>query len=504
MSNNYVGSSRKIPTNPSNPGGWSNSRPGSHSSYNSNKPKWYFSDYCEVKISSKNADIYYKGYKPKEHVEQLLPAHKQMVSDCLLSGIIGIAVGEGIKRTWPFCKVILKVIAKNLSKTKKSEEKQEDANTKELGTVATMEDILSDTSIEMTEDMPLLGEIITAGDTIMLYSSDGVGKSLGSMQICIDLANGWKSTLLPNAEDYPIPSKHQVFSYDLENKKKDLKKRYKDAGMTVPQNLHIIKMVFKTVSDFLADVEKRVIECSTDVIVNVDNICSQFGSLSKSESWNLKQGLNTIKDKFLKEKGHLLTVILVNHSVKSHNGESNQQYAGSADLARHCDLRVFLSPTRFGNQIIMMDVEKNRNHENDDMVYILHRVKKPYLHFEYIGKAWKHDVRPNRNTKSGDIIIYEPSDYFDFTTLRLPPSLNLRFSDANDQQEEGEEFIETEEPKISDKDRFIQQRREGVARLFSTGITDQEIADKLTVELGKSVSKDDVRNDRKKLKLKKQ
>lgn len=462
--------------------------------------KWANPNHSKVKIKGgKNPEIEIEG----ENVGQIISAIAYPVLKVSFylaaGGAIGWYGGQFI-----FTKVIPHFY-KKISTTTKSGEKEDGDTSKvekkqepKIVPSVTMEEIFADDSIMMTQEIFLLGEIFTAGDTMMIYSGDGVGKSQGSMQIFIDLANGWETTLLPDKEKMPIAPKHEIYIYDIENKKRDLKKKYQEAGIVKPGNLHIIKYIFNSVEEYLKDVEMRVMETNLDVIIGIDNIKSQFGQLTQYESRALIQGLNEIKERLLIQNRNL-SVILITHSQKSDHGNPKQDFAGTAILGQHSEVRMFLSLSILGNNIIMMEVEKNRNHEPKEKVYLLKRVKHPYLHLEYIGKAWKHEVLPTKKLKPRVVNIYEPSRTFDFNTLELPNEISLKFHETGNSVE----FNSMEETVLSEKERFIQKRREGVKRLFQEGKTDKETAILLTQHLEMEVKVDDVRNDRRFLGLSK-
>lgn len=107
MNNLYNGSSRKIPTSPSNPGGWSNSRPGSNNSY---KSRWNNPDYCELRIKGWNSEVCYKGPNPKKHLEDALPTQRSTAREAFWYGLFTFGFSMLVKKYMPYGKAFLKLL----------------------------------------------------------------------------------------------------------------------------------------------------------------------------------------------------------------------------------------------------------------------------------------------------------------------------------------------------------------------------------------------------------
>lgn len=73
------------------------------------------------------------------------------------------------------------------------------------------------------DDLQLCGKLLCKGDTLVIYSSDGEGKSTLAMDMCIGIANGSKTHLLSEQEVPSAPRPQRVYYFDAELSDDDIK-----------------------------------------------------------------------------------------------------------------------------------------------------------------------------------------------------------------------------------------------------------------------------------------
>ena len=230
--------------------------------------------------------------------------------------------------------------------------------------------------------MRLVGDLVFKGDSIIIFSSDGEGKSTLAMNFCIDIASGSATSILPKKEISNSPLAQTVYYYDAELDDADIQMRYGKYGYTFPDSLRRIPGIFNSVEDLFNDIKERVSIATTDITICVDNLSAIFPSTSAKMAQDYFRRQMEIKD-IAKSREHSVTFITVTHSTKTTRGKVNETFYGSSYIGNLAATRIGLFPTRFGEEYKMLKVQKNRKFGKDGNVIIIKREQNPYLHFEY-------------------------------------------------------------------------------------------------------------------------
>lgn len=263
------------------------------------------------------------------------------------------------------------------------------------------------------EKMRLVGDLIFKGDSIILYSSDGEGKSLLAMAVCIDIASGSMTTLLPDNDlpDTP-PAPQKVYYYDAELNDEDIQMRYGGKGHVFPENLIRVPRTFSSVETLFTDIEGRVATATSDVTICIDNLSAIMPPTSPQSAREFFLSQKSMKEK-AKARGISVTVLTITHTTKTSPGQVNENFYGSAHIGNLAATRIGLFPTRFGEEYKMLKVQKNRKFGKDGNVIVLKRVQVPYPHFVYFDTMPLEDALPSKKSprsKGGaGIIIDTPS-----------------------------------------------------------------------------------------------
>lgn len=263
------------------------------------------------------------------------------------------------------------------------------------------------------DKMRLVGDLIFKGDSIILYSSDGEGKSLLAMAVCIDIAGGYMTSLLPdcNLPDTP-PAPQRVFYYDAELNDEDIQMRYGGNGHVFPENLIRVSSTFGSVKQLFSDIEGRVAKATSDVTICIDNLSAIIPPTSPQSAREFFLSQKSMKEK-AKARGISVTVLTITHTTKTSPGQVNENFYGSAHIGNLAATRIGLFPTRYGEEYKMLKVQKNRKFGKDDNVIVVKRVQSPYPHFEYCDTMPLEDALPSKKSPrfngGAGILIETPS-----------------------------------------------------------------------------------------------
>ena len=233
--------------------------------------------------------------------------------------------------------------------------------------------------------LQICGKLLCKGDTLVIYSSDGEGKSTLAMGMCIDIANGSKTHLLPNDKIQYKQEPQRVYYFDAELSDDDIQLRYGGHDFHFPENLKRFSNTYESVAEMFAHIEGLVCNEKSDVTICIDNLSAIIPTASPKAYHDLFSRQKKIKDDAMAH-GYYVTFIIITHTTKTKQGHVNEIFYGSAYLGNLSASRIALLPTRFGDDYKMLKVQKNRKMPKDGNVIVVKRVTTPYLHFEY------HDV----------------------------------------------------------------------------------------------------------------
>ena len=232
------------------------------------------------------------------------------------------------------------------------------------------------------EAMRLVGDLVFKGDTITLYSAAGEGKSTLAMGMCIDIAKGAMTKILPPDAGLTCAPQQTVLYYDAELTDEDIQMRYGQGCNVFPENLKRISTTFPSAEEMFKDIESRVANADTDVTICIDNLSAIIPPTSGKEARKLFLLQKAIKEKAHKN-GKSVTFIVLTHTTKTPPGQVNETMAGSAQIGNLTATCIALHPTKYGNDFKALRVVKNRKFGKDGKVIVVKRVETPYSHFEY-------------------------------------------------------------------------------------------------------------------------
>lgn len=204
--------------------------------------------------------------------------------------------------------------------TKEEVENGEDENI--LPEDKTINEMRNNRSFENYDDGQLIGKFIYNGDKVIIFSETGVGKTVFTLGIALDIAHGRVSKVAPN--DDGVHSPQTVLYYDGENDSDDYDKIFGTYPIDTDY-IHILEgFYFENPKAWLKDVRDRLKETEGNVTVVLDNISCLTSSYSGDQIRKLFiKELNKIQKEFSPRK---ITFIVVAHTNKDKElmGSNNQ------------------------------------------------------------------------------------------------------------------------------------------------------------------------------------
>ena len=179
--------------------------------------------------------------------------------------------------------------------TKEEVENGEDENI--LPEDKTINEMRNNRSFENYDDGQLIGKFIYTGDKVIIFSETGVGKTVFTLGIALDIAHGRVSKVAPN--DDGVHSPQTVLYYDGENDSDDYDKIFGTYPIDTDY-IHILEgFYFENPKAWLKDVRDKLKETEGNVTVFLDNISSLTSSFSGDliRKFFLKE-LNKIQKEF--------------------------------------------------------------------------------------------------------------------------------------------------------------------------------------------------------------
>lgn len=226
----------------------------------------------------------------------------------------------------------------------------------------------------------LIGRLLSKGDTCIIVSQPGVGKSILAFQMGDDIAGGKKSKLVNNAEEQQPPQ--PVFYWDAEMDSDDMRERYPEglssnlvrfSGCTYRDGFYLLKHIYEVLSTM-----------TSDATIVLDN----WKALSaRMDAFYFMTGLRHLQEMFI-ERGLRLTVIIVIHTTK----EACKKYevdlgdvAGAAEITRFAKSVLFVNPY-CSRLVALHDAKRRRARKNGDSVLVLKggEGESENLHFESV------------------------------------------------------------------------------------------------------------------------
>lgn len=346
-------------------------------------------NYCEISNSYGPLKHSYKGNKPFKD---------PMKSSLALSFTVLIIFGG--------CCYIYSKFYKDKSKSSQPKDHNNEQPTNQPTEAKTLNEVCSKACSD-TKSSELSGELLDKGDSLVLYSSPKEGKSTLAMGMCIDVASGNKTKLLPESEVQSKPKLTRVIYYDSESSVKDLRNRYAKAGYNYPDKLSIVSGTFASADLLFDDIDKRVGEHCSDVVVCLDNLANIIPKDTPTEIKKIFARQKELKNK-AEANGVSVTFIIITHSQKTAPGKFNENIKGPSQLLGLSTKCIELLPSDLGQEYKTIKVQMSRYRANGGKSWTVKRVETPYPHFEYYDMTHVEDVPPVQNSNmSGSVTSYK-------------------------------------------------------------------------------------------------
>lgn len=260
------------------------------------------------------------------------------------------------------------------------------------------EDLTNSRVEETRGSQPLIGRLIVSGDLCVVASQPGVGKSLFTTQVAIEVARGMASQLFTFDMGHQPPQR--VMYFDKESADEDRYDRYGRLGHI--NNLEYYpKARFDTVYQFLLTLYRKIERGNLwekDLTIIIDTLNAMFLYRSNSDQVKLFDALLNLRDKFA-EKGSRLTVIIVHHTVKEPKRDIDlSDVGGRADLMQMVTKGITLCETG-KKDTLLVKVIKSKSQSVKS--FLVKKVDAPYVHYEAV------DNNGSNTTKN----VGRPSEY---------------------------------------------------------------------------------------------
>ena len=214
----------------------------------------------------------------------------------------------------------------------------------------TVDEIRNESTLENYDDGQLVGKILFKGDRAIVFSQFGIGKTVMTMGMALDIAHGHISKIVPDNDSNHSPQ--TVFYYDGENDAEDYTNIFGNHAIGT-KNLHIIrKFYFRDVKEWLKDVRKKLKGVRGDATVILDNISCILSTFNANIIRELfLRDFTKIQSDFAPSK---VTFIVVAHTNKEKElmGSNNQNNFATS----------ILKLSKRDNDYLQLEIVKNRKY----------------------------------------------------------------------------------------------------------------------------------------------
>lgn len=337
-----------------------------------------------VKSTVEIVGLAFGGYAGIQYV-----LHKEYSRSLKAAILLGIVSGA-----WEITDYFVKpkLQKKNVTHVTKEEvENNDDENI--LPEDKTINEMRNNRSFENYDDGQLIGKLIYNGDKVIIFSEAGVGKTVFTLGIALDIAHGRVSKVAPS--DDGIHSPQTVLYYDGENDSDDYDKIFGTYPVDTDY-LHIFpRFFFKDIKDWLKDVRDRLKETEGNATVFLDNISSLTSSFSGDliRKFFLKD-LNKIQNEFSPRK---ITFIIVAHTNKA------KELMGSSNMYNFATTILKLSEN--GKDHLRLTVMKDRKYgemKGKSFLLAKRETEDGFKYDEYVDDSVPSDER--KKTSKADNI----------------------------------------------------------------------------------------------------
>lgn len=284
------------------------------------------------------------------------------------------------------------------------------------------------TTINKTEvsEEEYINGILPKGGLVVEYGPTGNLKSVFCAQTGISLAEGKVPSFAPNGGTVNEPL--DVVLFDAELNRLNIQKRYGEHGYVYPRNYtRKTNCRYAKVNDFLDEIERKALAKKHDTLFILDNLTAACKSLGKGVTQDFYDRLKKIQDAAM-NNGVTITFIVVGHVSKSYEEgkpiELNH-LAGSANIYNFATNVIAIGPTKFGKDMKMIKVLKDRDNQPPEKVFLMKVETDPYVHLTYHSSLMEKDVlpeKPKAKDKGEDVPLSKsgkPLSDSQLTTMQL-------------------------------------------------------------------------------------
>ncbi len=223
----------------------------------------------------------------------------------------------------------------------------------------TVDNIRSKSTYQDYDEGQLVGKLIYKGDKAIVFSPNGVGKTVFMLTMIQDIALGRKPRVFPSDKS---PSPQMVFYYDGESDSDDYKRIFGNHPIET-DNLKVISgFFFKDIDSWITDVRKKIATTTGDCTIVLDNISCVASSFSAETIRQLFLG--KLKAVQTENAGRKITFIVVAHTNKG------DDLMGSINQNNFASTVIKLSDAGAG--FLRLDIHKDRKYgEMKDKSFII-------------------------------------------------------------------------------------------------------------------------------------
>jgi archaellum biogenesis ATPase FlaH len=236
----------------------------------------------------------------------------------------------------------------------------------------------------------LFGKTIYAGNTCIIFSKPGIGKSILTTQLCISAATGDPSGVFPDEIRH---APQNVLLIDAEQVADDIYNRYcKAPEDTFPKNFwRLSDLAFNDIEDVLDCIRNHISGWNCNGVVVVDNLTCLCSTRSEQGIRDFFRSLKTIQNRFEK-RALKLTFFVICHQTKNATELTLKALQGAGNIANFATTVIGLGQTNLGEDTKMLKILKDRQSKIPDKVYLLKLEEEPYFHFTRVGEANEQEV----------------------------------------------------------------------------------------------------------------
>ncbi len=225
--------------------------------------------------------------------------------------------------------------------------------------------------------MELAGNLIHAGEIVMIAGKTGVGKSILSYTLADAISKG-KMALNLNNESQPL----KVIYFDFELQEGHIQQRFTnydcDENFLRPD---IDEVLLSNEDNSILDTILIITKEADAKVVFIDNI----SAISLKSTQDPETSLKLIKQAKEFARREKVTIIMVHHTPKIKESKPLELYdiAGSSVLHNFIDSAIMIGKSSKGTNLRYIKQVKSRNANESDEVIIAKIVDDNWLHLEF-------------------------------------------------------------------------------------------------------------------------